>query len=72
MLAVVHQWEWGLVGVLTVIGWVNVVKGMLRFFELGFARTAVRKTNDNPILVYTYMAVALAFGCYPLYHGFWT
>ncbi|MFG1792358.1 hypothetical protein [Nocardia sp. NPDC049149] len=71
-LAVEHRWEWGLVGVLTTMGWVNTLKGIVRFFELDFARNAVRKTNDHPLLVYVYMSLASAFGCYLLYRGFWT
>lgn len=71
-LAVEHRWEWGLVGVLTTMGWVNTIKGVVRFLELGFARTAVRKTNDHALLVYIYMSLASAFGCYLLYRGFWT
>ncbi|WP_157554786.1 hypothetical protein [Nocardia crassostreae] len=71
-LAVEHRWEWGLVGVLTAMGWVNVIKGFVRFYELGFARTAVRKTNDHAVVVYVYMALASAFGFYLLYRGFWT
>ncbi|GAA5090511.1 hypothetical protein GCM10023319_43110 [Nocardia iowensis] len=71
-LAVEHRWEWGLVGVLTTMGWVNTIKGVVRFLELGFARNAVRKTNDHALLVYIYMSLASAFGCYLLYRGFWT
>ncbi|MFC9993838.1 hypothetical protein [Nocardia sp. NPDC127526] len=70
-LAVEHRWEWGLVGVLTAMGWVNVLKSFVRFFELGFARTAARKTNDHAVVVYLYMSLALTFGCYLLYRGFW-
>lgn len=69
-LAFVHDWEWGLVGVITVMGWANVIKGVARFFEVGSATKAVKKVKENNAVVYSYMVIASIFGLYLLYRGF--
>lgn len=69
-LAFVHDWGWSLVGVVTVMGWANVIKGILRFFEVGSATKAVKKVKENNAVVYSYMGLALIFGLYLLYRGF--
>ena len=70
-LGFVHDWEWSLTGVITFIGWVNVLKGMGRFFEVNRATTAVKKVSDRSVMVYVYMAASLGLGLYLLYRGFW-
>lgn len=70
-LSFVHDWQWSLTGVITALGWINVLKGMGRFYEVGSVTKAVKKVTTHNAAVYAYMAVSLIFGLYLLYRGFW-
>ena len=52
------------------MGWLNVIKAMVRFFEPVFARRAVLRAADKPVLVYAYTVIVLARGGYLFFRGF--
>jgi hypothetical protein len=69
-VAVFNTWEWGLAGVLTFMGWLNLVKGVFRFLMLGVAQKAVKEVKQQDAVVYPFMIATLTFGVYLAYRGF--
>lgn len=69
-LAFVNRWEWSLAGVITFMGWINVIKSVFRFFEFSFAQESVKQVQRAGLAVYAYITVLLLFSTYLLYRGF--
>ncbi|NKY35062.1 hypothetical protein HGA13_18595 [Nocardia speluncae] len=67
-LAVNNRWELGLAGIITVLGWMAVVKGVGRYMALGLAEKAAK--NMPAAVAYPYLLIHLAVGCFLLYRGF--
>lgn len=64
-----EQWEWNWKGLITLLGWASLIKGVLLFFVPGysdkFVKTAVKENMYNIFLV-----IGLVIGLYLLYIGY--
>ncbi|SFN63603.1 hypothetical protein SAMN05216207_101852 [Pseudonocardia ammonioxydans] len=63
-LAVVNEWAWGPALVITLLGWMAVVKGVGRYLALGTARKAA--AGMPPSVAYPYTALHLLAAVYLL------
>lgn len=68
-LALVHQWEWSLAGVVTLLGWLAVIKGVGRYLVLGFVVKVAKRMNL--VFAYSYLSMHIILGFYLVYCGFW-
>ncbi len=69
-LAFVHELQLNLAGLITLIGFLNVIKALVRFFKIGTVTKAIDKVKTKNTIVYVYMLTMLILGVYLLLEGF--
>lgn len=70
MMVVSHNiWEWNYRGVVTVFGWLILIKGLIRLFWPQFIQKIIKNAFDSWWLQAT-MFLCFVIGIYLLYEGF--
>lgn len=69
-VAAFNVWEMSYRGLITLLGWSTLVKGVIRFISPDFTQLSIRKFEKNAALFPAIFIVFLVIGVYLLYIGF--
>ena len=69
-VSIFNVWEFSYLGLITLLGWLALIRGAIRLAALGLAKSAVKEAEQKPVLLYSYMGVSVLLGLYLIYASF--
>jgi hypothetical protein len=69
-VSVMNQWTWDQKGLVTLLGWGSLLKGLFGILLPDFSNKIIQKVNLSPMVIYPSGVIMLVVGCYLLFFGF--
>ena len=68
-VSVMNQWTWDQKGLLTLLGWGSLFKGLFGILLPDLSNKLIQKVNLSPMVIYPAALIMLVVGCYLLFCG---
>ncbi len=68
-VSVMNQWTWDQKGLITLLGWGSLFKGLFGILLPDLSNKLIQKINLSPMVIYPSALVMLVVGCYLLFCG---
>jgi len=68
-VSVMNQWTWDQKGLITLLGWGSLFKGLFGILLPDLSNKLIQKVNLSPMVIYPSALVMLVVGCYLLFCG---
>ena len=69
-VAIINEWSWDYKGLLTLMGWGSLLKGIFGILLPDVSNRIIQRINFSPAIMYPSGVVFLGAGCYLLFVGF--
>jgi len=69
-VSVLNQWSWDQKGLITLLGWGSLLKGLFGILLPDFSKKIILRINLSPLAIYPSGVIMLIAGVYLLFCGF--
>jgi hypothetical protein len=68
-VSIMNQWTWDQKGLITLLGWGSLFKGLFGILLPDLSNKLIQKVNVSPMVIYPSALIMLLVGCYLLFCG---
>jgi hypothetical protein len=68
-VSVMNQWTWDQKGLITLLGWGSLFKGLFGILLPDLSNKLIQKVNLSSMVIYPSALIMLVVGCYLLFCG---
>ena len=68
-VSVMNQWTWDQKGLITLLGWGSLLKGLFGILLPDLSNKLIQRVNLSPMVIYPSALIMLVVGCYLLFCG---
>ncbi len=68
-VSVMNQWTWDQKGLITLLGWGSLLKGLFGILLPDLSNKLIQRVNLSPLVIYPSALIMLVVGCYLLFCG---